>query len=123
MRLHDTDLRRLALNGAFTIVYTIGNIEQYEDPEELLTSLVLAGLNHVFAAPVEACDNCGRQGEQAHLVTSTSPVTALLLDYVEIGGLESMRPEHVDPFLRKNLKWRAYKVCISDHRPRKDHTS
>ena len=31
----------------------------------------------------------------------------MLLDYEAIGQLQSLRPEHVKPFLVKNLKWRV----------------
>lgn len=72
----------------------------------------LAGVTHVFAAPVEACDNCGSQAEQAHLVTSTSAITSLLLDYVESGKLASMEARDVEPFLVKNLKWRVQTVSF-----------
>ncbi len=70
----------------------------------------MAGLSHIFAAPVEACDNCGRQRLQAHLVTSTAPITPMLLDYVKIRELEDLTPEKVKEFLVKMLKWRVVDV-------------
>ena len=70
----------------------------------------LAGITHVFAAPEQICDNCGLQGEQSAIVTNTVPVTSLLLDYLAKGTLESLRPEHVKPFLIKGLKWRVVSV-------------
>ena len=71
----------------------------------------LAGLSHTFAAPVEACDNCGNQEEQGHLITHTTPITPILLDYVDCQQLQSLAAEHVEPFLIKNLKWRIVTVC------------
>ena len=71
-----------------------------------------AGLSHIFAAPAEACDNCGRQRLQAHLVTSTAPITPMLLDYVKIGELADLSPEKVKGFLVKMLKWRV--IDVSD---------
>lgn len=71
----------------------------------------LAGVTHVFTSPVEACDHCGKQEQQAQLVTSTSPITSLLIDYVETGKLASMEAKDVELFLIKNLKWRVQTVC------------
>ena len=70
----------------------------------------LAGLTHVFAAPQEICDNCGLQNQQGEIMTSTVPITSLLLDYIKGGQLESLRPEHVKPFLTTGLKWRVVSV-------------
>lgn len=74
----------------------------------------LAGLHHVFAAPREGCDNCANHEAAEKLVVSTAPITALLLDYLELpdNGLESMRPEHVKPFLKKYLRWRVVYVSL-----------
>lgn len=91
-------------------MYLIGQFDHDVPVHELKLAPTLAGFTHVFAAPVEACDNCGQQDEQAHLVTSTVPITSILLDYVETRILESMRPEHVKPFLVQNLKWRVVTV-------------
>ncbi|MCJ1284989.1 hypothetical protein MMC26_004326 [Xylographa opegraphella] len=102
----DDLVERMALNGSFTIFYIIGEVTGTSGRE--WTELPgFFGLTHVFAAPKEACDNCGRQEDQARLVTSTSAMTSLLLDYVETGKLQSMASTHVEPFLVKNLKWRV----------------
>src|SRR5271156_291618 len=78
-----------------------------------MTQPTMAGLSHIFAAPIEACDNCGRQRLQATLVTSTAPMTPMLLDYVKIGELEDLSPDNVKPFLVKRLKWRVVDVSPS----------
>jgi tyrosinase len=70
----------------------------------------LAGINHIFAAPREVCDNCGRQDAAGVLASDTVPITPLLLDYMALGVLESMRAEHVHPFLVKYLRWRVVYV-------------
>jgi hypothetical protein len=100
---------RLTKNGSFSVFYFIGEIGASQ-PSEWLKLPSFAGLNHNFAAPVQACDNCGVHADGAHLVTDTTPITSTLLDYVEMLVLESMRPEHVRPFLIKNLKWRVVTV-------------
>lgn len=103
---------RLALNGSFTIFYIIGDVHGTSGSDwSALPGL--AGVTHVFASPSEVCDNCGKHEQQAHLVTSTSPITSLLLDYVETGKLASMEAVDVEPFLIKNLKWRVQTVsCV-----------
>lgn len=84
-----------------------------DQPLGYILEPALAGMVHNFAAPVEACDNCGHQEEQAHVVTDTAPITPILKDYVRIGELQSLAPEHVEPFLIKKLKWRVVTVRSS----------
>lgn len=74
----------------------------------------LAGVNHIFAAPREVCDNCGQQDAAGYLASDTMSLTPLLLDYVSNGTLESMRPSHVRPFLVKYLRWRI--AYVSTHK-------
>jgi tyrosinase len=107
----DDVVARLALNTSFTILYFIGSFTPSDSLVGLMMAPTFAGLNHVFAAPIEACDNCEQQEGVAHMVRSTSPITSMLLDYVGTGELGSMRPEHVRGFLVKNLKWRVVTVC------------
>lgn len=85
------------------------------DPAHYSQSPYLAGLNHIFAAPREICDNCGDQEAAGQLATDTNPITPLLLDYLDLpdNGLESLRPEHVKPFLVKYLRWRVVYVSFS----------
>lgn len=71
-------------------------------------------MTHIFAAPVEMCDNCGRQEEQAQIVTNTSAITSMLLDFVEIGELENLEAEKVVPFLKNRLRWRVTTVSDSE---------
>lgn len=107
-------IRSMALDGAFQIMYFI-NYEpgrSFDDSQDVGLAPTLAGLSYIFAAPREGCDNCGSQAEQALVVRDTSPITSQLLDYVEIGQLESMRPEHVKPFLIDRLRWRIYTVSF-----------
>src|SRR4051812_30413418 len=70
--------------------------------------------NHIFTAPREQCDNCGNQEAAGQLATDTTLITPLLLDYLDLpeNGLESLRPEHVKPFLVKYLRWRVVYVSL-----------
>ncbi|KAF2205503.1 Di-copper centre-containing protein [Delitschia confertaspora ATCC 74209] len=103
----DQAVERLALNGSFATFFFIGDFE--DDPTRYVFQGTLAGLAAVFSAPVEACDNCGRQREQALEVTDTTDITPLLLDYIKAGKLQSLDPEPVEKFLKENLKWRVIK--------------
>lgn len=102
----------MAANGSYTIFYIIGDDAAGDSGQDWSALPGFAGVSHIFTAPREACDNCGRQEEQAVHVTATTPVTSLLLDYVKAGQLGSMEPEDVEPFLVKKLKWRVQSVSI-----------
>lgn len=102
-------VERLAMNGSFTIFYIVGDVGGTSGTD-WSTLPGFAGVTLVFASPTEVCDNCGKQGHQAQLVTSTSPITSLLIDYVEKGGLASMEAKDVESFLIENLKWRVQTV-------------
>jgi len=117
----DDQVERLALNGAFTIFYFIKSDHSGGVPNattDYALAPTLAGMTHIFAAPVELCDNCGRQEQQAQIVTNTSPITSMLLDFVEIGELADLEAENVVPFLKKRLRWRVTTVSGKDGKPR-----
>ena len=101
------------MDGAFTVFYFVNeNGAPIPADSNYILEPTLAGITHIFAAPEDLCDNCGRQSEQGTLVTNTVPITSLLLDYVRKGRLESLRPEHVKPFLVRGLKWRVVSVSL-----------
>jgi len=108
------DFQSLALNGAFTILYFVME-ESRSLPKDADFAMdpTLAGLTYIFTAPQQICDNCGQHAEQGTIVTNTVPITSLLLDYVAIGKLQSLNPEHVKPFLIKGLEWRIISVSRS----------
>ncbi|KIW71471.1 hypothetical protein PV04_03631 [Phialophora macrospora] len=101
----DMEVERLALNGSFDIHYFTGPFGG--DPTKYLIEKELAGVTNVFTAPIEACDNCGRNLEQALLVTGTTDITPILLDYIKIGQLQSLDASDVVAFLKNGLKWRV----------------
>ncbi|KAF5642479.1 tyrosinase precursor (monophenol monooxygenase) [Fusarium tjaetaba] len=102
----DVVVERMLADGTFTIYYIIGEVQGQTGPE-WSTLPGFAGLSHILAAPANVCDNCATQEEQRQLVTSTTPITSLLLDYVKVGKLNSMVENDVKQFLIKNLKWRV----------------
>jgi tyrosinase len=65
----------------------------------------------VFAAPIEACDNCGRDKEKQALVADTTDITPILLDYVKVSKLSDLSAGQVVTFLKNRLKWRVVTVC------------
>lgn len=104
-------ITRLALDGSFAVQYFLGDFD--DDPAKYDYQPTLAATNSVFAAPTEACDNCGLQDEQALLVTDTTDITPMLLDFKKTNQLVDLSKEHVVPFLKERLKWRVVTVCSS----------
>ncbi|EXJ66952.1 uncharacterized protein A1O5_10147 [Cladophialophora psammophila CBS 110553] len=105
-----------AFNGPFIIYFFLCPKSRFPDnPAEYAVSPYLAGINHVFAAPREVCDNCGQQDAAGVLASDTVPITPLLLGYMVNGTLESMRAEHVCPFLVKYLRWRVVYISFVEY--------
>lgn len=102
----------MALNGTFTIYFFIGAPKPttLASPADFTAAPSLAGSAHFFIAPSQACDNCSRQGEAGVKVTNTTAITPILGDYIRLGQLQSLEPEHVVPFLVRELAWRVVKV-------------
>ncbi|KAK9769564.1 putative tyrosinase [Seiridium cardinale] len=78
----DDVVQSMALNGTFTIYFFISG-----------------RVIHIFAAPAEACHNCGQQRDAAQLESGTVPINPILLDHVIAGSLVDMTPDRVKPFL------------------------
>ncbi|KAJ1326981.1 tyrosinase [Microdochium nivale] len=106
----DVVVERMFADGSYTIFYIIGDV-QGQSGAEWSSLPGFVGMSHILAAPRDVCENCARQDEQAQLVTSTTPITSLLLDYVQIGKLNSMEADDVKQFLIENLKWRVQTVA------------
>lgn len=105
---------RDAIDGVFTIFYFVGPLSELNNDPECCwqTEPNLAGLNHIFSARKENCGNCENQAEEGLKVTGTSPINASLQENIESGKLQSLKPEDVEPFLKKNLIWRVVKVSF-----------
>ena len=113
------------MDGDFTVIYFIGPFDD-ADPSKWQKEPTLAGINHVFVGSVKACANCKRQAEASDLSSSTTPITPILMDYIDCKpkdgqteptgtkglALQSMEPAHVTEFLKKNLRWRVVKVRL-----------
>ncbi|KAG5799174.1 hypothetical protein H9Q69_001806 [Fusarium xylarioides] len=106
----DIVVERMFANGSYSIFYIIGDVEGRSAAEwSSLPGFV--GMSHILAAPKSICENCASQDETKQLVTSTTPITSLLLDYVQIGKLSNMEEDNVKRFLIDNLKWRVQTVA------------
>ncbi|KAF5681684.1 tyrosinase precursor (monophenol monooxygenase) [Fusarium circinatum] len=105
----DVVVERMALNGSYTIFYIIGDVDGHSGMEwSSLPGFV--GVSHIFTSSSEICENCADHARQVQLVTSTTPMTSLLLDYVKIRQLGSLAPRDVERFLIENLKWRVQTI-------------
>ena len=103
---------RLELNGSFSIDYFIGPKGGAITvlPQDYSLAPTLAGSTYIFSSPREVCESCQTQQEHGHLVSDTTPVTPILMDYVKIKQLKSLEPEHVKPFLTDRMRWRVQTV-------------
>lgn len=79
-------------------------------PTQYCLHPTLAGVKHIFAAPVEACDNCGQHRDAAQKESGTLPINLILLDHKISGHLADLSPDNVQPFLIHNLRWRVADV-------------
>ena len=93
------------------------------DPSTYDTTPTMAGLTHIFTAPREACDACAYGADHSTaeagpvIATSTSPITPMLRDYIQIGELEGLALEQVVPFLTKKLYWRVVGINLQPYDP------
>lgn len=101
----------LALNGPFAIFYFIGRFDD-DDVRNYAYQPTMAGINYVFTGSREACDNCRALDDNDVEITGTKVITPMLMDYVKVGQLLDLSPEHVVPFLEDNLKWRIVDVSF-----------
>jgi len=93
-------------NGPFMVHVFMGDftenyLERPFDPN-------LVGTWAVFAADVATteCENCKTNADKNLIVTGSIPLTSALLERLdEVGSLD---PDHVVPYLTKNLHWRIH---------------
>ena len=105
----DSLVPKSAFNGSSTLFYFVTGNNYIRKP--YTQEPTLAALNHIFSASVEACPNCARQAEAGDIISDTEAITPILLDIVKnTSVLESIEPEHVVPFLRRNFQVRIIGV-------------
>lgn len=123
-------VKKFALDGPFSVHLFIGEIDDSE-PGRFFTKKNEVGYSAIFASPWQApCGNCKVQREQGLVYEDAIPITPYLNSYLRttqwpeghgpdlaLRTLESFAPEHVIPFLQKNVGWRvttAASQLISD---------
>lgn len=107
--------QKFAMNGSYAVYVFLGNVSS-NSTEELQLSSNLVGTYAVFSN-MPSDDN--HMANMDLKITGTVPLTTALLGKQQSGELSSMRPVHVEPYLRKNLQWRVAKynggeVAVAD---------
>ncbi|KAL0254283.1 hypothetical protein SLS55_009757 [Diplodia seriata] len=107
----DCEVNKDAIDGAFTIFYFLGLVSELNNDPDCCWQVEpsLAGLSHIFSARKANCSNCESQAAEGLVLTGTSPITSTLQDNIKTGKLQSLKPDDVEPFLKKNLFWRVVK--------------
>jgi hypothetical protein len=68
---------------------------------------------------VDGCENCGAQQRDSVLSTGQVPITNALIREIRDTHkpLDTLEPDVVEDYLRKNLNWKVVKVrCLSNWR-------
>lgn len=107
--------QKFAMNGSYAVYVFLGNVSS-NSTEALQLSRNLVGTYAVFSN-MPSGDN--HMADMDLKITGTVPLTTALLAKQQSGELSSMRPIHVEPYLRKNLQWRVAKynggeVAVAD---------
>ncbi|KAK4446173.1 hypothetical protein QBC34DRAFT_152132 [Podospora aff. communis PSN243] len=121
----DSKVKRMAANGSFTIYFFLSPKAELPDDDPFLyaSSPYLVGMHHIFTSPREGCDNCADAEAAGRLSVNTTPITSSLLEYrenVADNGVDSLRPEHIKPFLQERLRWRVVFEGFNRQDPRKE---
>ncbi|KZL81883.1 tyrosinase precursor [Colletotrichum incanum] len=91
------------------------------DPDDDTPLLYVTNHSHVGAFATfgqnedTACRNCQEGRASGQRITGQIPLTIALAERYVAGLVESLTPEHVIPYLQKNLHWR---VTLSNGEPR-----
>ena len=115
----DEILPRFAYNGSFNIHLFIGYIKENQT-ERFITKKNEVGFSAVFATSDNApCANCITQREEGMMYEDVIPITHSLSAYLKsntdpetdgplmtLRTLENFEPDHVVPFLKKNMAWK-----------------
>ena len=96
--------KKLEIGHSFSILLFLGSIP--EEPEEYLTSPYFVGAHHAFVNSAAAhCQNCQNQAELVE-----EGFVHLSRGILQHGHLDSLDAEVVEPYLTKDLHWRAVEV-------------
>ena len=121
-------LFRYAFNGSYNINFFLGDPKDEESADfSLLKNQI--GYSGVFANPADVeCNNCKNFQVEGIRYGDVVPLSSELTKYLETSSinvgvpeelrtLQSLKREHVIPYLKKNLKWRITMASLP-HSPK-----
>jgi len=98
------EFKKFEIGQSFSILLFLGSVP--EKPEEYLTSPHYVGGHHAFVnSSPSHCENCQSQKDLVE-----EGFVHLSRGILQYGQLESLDAEVVEPYLTKNLHWRAVKA-------------
>lgn len=97
-------VKKFEIGTSFSILFFLGSVP--ENPEEYLISPNLVGAHHEFVnSSSERCANCKVQEDVVD-----EGFVHLDRGILELGNLFSLDSDKVEPYLKKELRWRAVRV-------------
>jgi tyrosinase len=98
------EVKKFEIGQSFSILLFLGSVP--EKPEEYLTSPHFIGAHHAFVnSSPSHCQNCQNQEELVE-----EGFVHLSRGILQLGQLESLDAAVVEPYLTKDLHWRAVQV-------------
>ncbi|KAL1950435.1 hypothetical protein VTO73DRAFT_5559 [Trametes versicolor] len=97
-------VKKFEVGRSFAILVFLGDVP--EDPQEWYAAATYVGAHHAFVNSAPArCANCRRQGDAV-----TEGFVHLNDAIAKHAALQSLEPESVKPYLRRDLSWRVRRV-------------
>ncbi|EDR04243.1 tyrosinase [Laccaria bicolor S238N-H82] len=98
------EFKKFETGQSFSVLLFLGSVP--EKPEEYITSPHFVGAHHAFVnSAASHCQNCQNQAELVE-----EGFVHLSRGILQYGKLESLDAEVVEPYLTKDLHWRAVKA-------------
>ncbi|KAK3938775.1 hypothetical protein QBC46DRAFT_389579 [Diplogelasinospora grovesii] len=94
------------LGQSFRVLVFLGDINPDPDSWDLEYNCV-GRVSVLGRSPDTQCGKCQTDMESQLMISGTVPLTSALLQDIQEGQLQSLKPEDVVPHLRDNLKWRV----------------
>lgn len=105
-------VQKHCLGGAFQVHVFVGDVPVEID--EWITHANNVGTFTVLGSnpATTSCGKCKSDADQNLIVTGVVPLTEALLESIGKGQIRDLEPEHVVPYLTKELHWRVTQVRI-----------
>ncbi|KAK7963576.1 tyrosinase precursor (monophenol monooxygenase) [Apiospora saccharicola] len=119
----DNSVKRNAFRSSFAIFFFIA---EGKDGKILSTGNALqipsiVGAHNVFTDSPKNCQNCRDLAREDAVVTTTIPITSMLIDYRHTAELKSLEPSDVEGFLTDRLWWMVSAVSTFSSRTIASH--